>query len=94
MRAKIWNTKKWIKETNPETLKFLFKKLLMDSGFVILGFSECYFKPYGYSCVWLISESHLAIHTFPEHNKSYIELSSCNKEKQKCFEKKLKNKNK
>ena len=30
-------------------------------------------------------ESHFAIHTFPEENKTYIELSSCNEEKQIYF---------
>jgi len=90
MKAKIWNNKKWIKETNPEILKELFENLLIESKFGILSFQEHYFAPQGYSAIWVISESHLAIHTFPEHNKSYIELSSCNKKKQKYFKRKLK----
>lgn len=27
--------------------------------------------------LWLLAESHFAIHTFPEENKMYIEISSC-----------------
>jgi len=38
---------------------------------------EHFFNPFGYSALWLLSESHFAVHTFPEHNQSYIELSSC-----------------
>jgi S-adenosylmethionine decarboxylase len=33
-----------------------------------------------------LAESHLAIHTFPEEGKTYIELSSCNERMQKAFE--------
>ena len=38
------------------------------------------FEPIGWTGIWLLAESHLAIHTFPEENKTYIEISSCNKE--------------
>lgn len=54
--------------------------MLKTSGFGIIGFMEHFFEPQGYTGLWLISESHFAIHTFPEENKTYIELSSCNKE--------------
>jgi S-adenosylmethionine/arginine decarboxylase-like enzyme len=37
--------------------------------------------------LYLLGESHFAIHTFPEHGKSYIELSSCNENMYiKCVE--------
>ena len=42
--------------------------------------SEHPFNPQGYTALWLLSESHFAVHTFPEFGKSYIELSSCNLE--------------
>jgi S-adenosylmethionine/arginine decarboxylase-like enzyme len=78
MRARIWNFSEWIKETNPKLLKKDLTKLLKYSGFGILGLQEHYFKPQGYSALWLLKESHLAIHTFPEESKTYLELSSCN----------------
>ena len=78
MQAIIYNSKYWVAETDPETLKTKLPLLLDQSGYEIVGFSEHYFKPYGYTAVWLLSESHLAVHTFPEENKSYIELSGCN----------------
>ncbi len=77
MKAKIYNISKWIKETDPNKLKNDYSDLLVLSGFDILNFQEHYFKPAGYTALWLLGESHLAIHTFPEENKSYIELSSC-----------------
>lgn len=79
MEAIIDNYNCWIKDTNPISLKVDFEKILIDSGFGILNFIEHYFEPQGYTGLWLISESHFAIHTFPEENKTYIELSSCNR---------------
>ena len=80
MEAKIWNKNGWLKETNPTNLKNNFSDLLGLSGFEILNFIEHYFEPQGYTALWLLGESHLAIHTFPEEQKSYIELSSCNED--------------
>jgi S-adenosylmethionine/arginine decarboxylase-like enzyme len=85
MQAKIWNYSVWIQETNPQKIKEKFDELLNKSGFDVLDIMEYYFKPYGYTCIWLLGESHCAVHTFPEHQKSYIELSSCNLEFYKNF---------
>jgi len=85
MNARIWNFNGWCRETDERYLKFLFQKLLIESGFKIVGFTEYRFKNYGYSCVFLLSESHLALHTFPEHNKTYFELSSCIKKQYTKF---------
>ena len=83
--ANIYNYQLWIDFTNPEQLKMRFEKYLKKSGFTILKFNEHFFSVQGYTCFWLLGESHLAIHTFPESNKSYIELSSCNQEKLEIF---------
>ena len=80
MEAKIYNISGWIKETNPNKLKNRYSDLLGLSGFDILNFQEHYFNPVGWTGLWLLGESHFAIHTFPEESKSYIELSSCNAE--------------
>lgn len=85
MKAEIFKHSQWIEEINPEKLKKKFSKLLYLSDFNVLNFQEHYFTPQGWTGLWLLAESHFAIHTFPEENKSYIELSSCNEEKQICF---------
>ena len=77
MKAQMFNYCTWIEETSPLILKENFKMLLMKSDFNIESFIEKHFDPYGYTCLFLLSESHLAIHTFPEELKTYIELSSC-----------------
>lgn len=80
MLAQIWNNNGWIKETDPDKINAKYTKALKESGFHILGEVEHHFKPQGYTKLWLLGESHFAIHTFPEENKTYFELSSCNKE--------------
>lgn len=80
MQAKMWNNSAWIAETNPSKIKAMFDAILHECGFTILECTEHYFSPQGYTALYLLSESHFAIHTFPEFSKSYIELSSCNME--------------
>ena len=80
MKAWIDNHSSWITETSPEKLKLIFEQILRKSGFGILNFMEHAFEPQGWTGIWLLAESHLAIHTFPEAEKTYIELSSCNRE--------------
>jgi S-adenosylmethionine/arginine decarboxylase-like enzyme len=80
LEAKIDNYSGWVSDCNPQTLKSDFEEMLVKSGFGIINFIEHHFTPQGYTGLWLISESHFAIHTFPEESKTYIELSSCNRE--------------
>lgn len=80
MEAKIWNKNGWVNEIDPKKLKNTFSELLGLSGFDILNFQEHFFTPVGWTGLWLLGESHFAIHTFPEEKKSYIELSSCNED--------------
>lgn len=77
MKAQMHNYSSWINETNPTILFDLFMQKLNNAGFGIENVVEKHFKPQGYTSLFLLSESHFAIHTFPEHNQSYIELSSC-----------------
>ncbi|MCP4181429.1 MAG: spermidine synthase [bacterium] len=80
MKARMYNNSTWINNTNPSSLLEYYKHALTLSGFDILNISEHHFKPQGYTALFLLSESHLAIHTFPEEETAYIELSSCIKE--------------
>jgi S-adenosylmethionine decarboxylase len=83
--AAIYNHRFWTSCCEPNTLKETYEALLKESGFTIVLFNAHYFPEKGYTCFWLLGESHLAIHTFPESEKSYVELSSCNKEKLDTF---------
>lgn len=77
MQAKIYNKRFFLNQCDERWLKSQFEVLLKKSGFHIENFIEKKFEPFGYTALFLLSESHFAIHTFPEENKSYCELSSC-----------------
>lgn len=87
IEANIYNHRFWTECIEPITLKATYEVLLKKAGFTVLQFNEHHFPEQGYTCFWLLGESHLAIHTFPESNKSYVELSSCNQEKLEKFKK-------
>lgn len=93
MKAEIFTYKQWISGTNPSKISELFTDLLIKSDFKIINQIEHHFDIQGYTCLWLISESHLAVHTFPEENKTYVELSSCNEAKNETFKKLLEKEN-
>ena len=77
MEAQMFNYKVWVNNCNPTELFDYFMTELNNAGFGVLDVIEKHFNPQGYTALFLLSESHLAIHTFPEHGKSYIELTSC-----------------
>jgi S-adenosylmethionine decarboxylase len=77
MKPKIYNYQTWIAQTDPHKLFMTYEKLLKQSGFSILKSCEHTFKPHGWTCMWLLGESHLALHTFPESKTTYLELASC-----------------
>jgi len=77
MKAQTYNYSSWINETNPSILFDIFMQKLNDAGFGVVDVIEKHFEPQGYTALFLLSESHFAIHTFPEENQTYIELSSC-----------------
>ncbi len=77
MKAQMHSFSTWIDNCNPEKIIDYYSSLLLSSGFGIESIQEKYFQPYGYTALFLLSESHFAVHTFPEESKTYIELSSC-----------------
>ncbi len=85
MKQLIYNFTAWVNECDPKTLKNMLDSFVDKSDYTVINKTEHYFEPVGYTCLWLLAESHLALHTFPEDNKTYIELSSCNFEKNEHF---------
>lgn len=85
MEARIDTHQVWVQGFDPEILKSKSEKLIIESGFTILNFMEHHFEPQGFTAIWLLAESHCALHTFPEQGKSYLELSSCNLEMYERF---------
>ena len=80
MKPTIYNYQTWDKETDPHKLFMLYERKLIMADFTILKSCEHTFKPHGWTCLWLLGESHLALHTFPEAQTTYVELTSCVKQ--------------
>lgn len=89
MAELIYNHKRWISQVNPDILRVKLDRFLRDSEYTILDFIEHAFTPQGYTAIWLLAESHLAVHTFPENFTTYIELTGCNETMNKQFLKAL-----
>lgn len=87
----IYHYSTYLDLTESKELKHFIQELLSKCEYQVLNFIEHHFSPMGYTCVWLLAESHLALHTFPESRTSYVELSSCSKEKNEKFKLLLEN---
>jgi S-adenosylmethionine decarboxylase len=58
-------------------LKLMCKNLCIENNFTIIGEVDHDFHPQGCSFVFLLSESHLSVHTFPEKNHMSFDLYTC-----------------
>lgn len=89
LHAQIFNLRFWVRSIDPKILKRAFDKILDETDFNILKFSEHHFPVKGYTALWLLAESHLAVHTFPDNGWTYVELSGCNKHKTHAFKRQV-----
>jgi S-adenosylmethionine/arginine decarboxylase-like enzyme len=62
---------------NKLDLKLLCKNICVNNNFNILGEIDYDFYPQGCSFLFLLSESHLSVHTFPEKNHLAFDLYTC-----------------
>ena len=58
-------------------LRELLRKALLKDNFNILNLAEHHFSPEGYSCIFLLGESHADVHTYPEHESFVFNMYSC-----------------
>jgi len=50
---------------------------LNQDRFTILEKASHVFSPKGFTCMVMLAESHVSVHTYPEHNSLYFGLYSC-----------------
>jgi len=62
---------------NMEQLNTMLKQICIDNEFQILNEVQYKFEPIGCSILFLLSESHLSIHTFPEKNHMSFDIYTC-----------------
>jgi S-adenosylmethionine decarboxylase len=62
---------------NMDQLNYVLKQICIDNEFQILNEIQYKFEPIGCSILFLLSESHLSIHTFPEKNHMSFDIYTC-----------------
>jgi len=62
---------------NCDELNSLLKTICRDYDFQILNETHYKFQPIGCSILFLLSESQLSIHTFPEKNHMSFDIYTC-----------------
>jgi len=63
--------------TEPAVLEAILVLAAESAGATVVQSCFHQFSPYGLSGVVVIAESHLAAHTWPEHNAMCLDLFSC-----------------
>jgi S-adenosylmethionine decarboxylase len=58
-------------------LKLMCKNICLNNNYTILGEIDYDFYPEGCTFLFLLSESHLSVHTFPEKNHLAFDLYTC-----------------
>jgi len=58
-------------------LKDCLNEAAVQSGATVVGETFYHFSPYGVSGVVNIAESHIAIHTWPEHKYAAVDVFTC-----------------
>jgi S-adenosylmethionine decarboxylase len=62
---------------NMDGIKAVLDKICENENYTVLGRLEHKFSPEGISIVYLLSESHISIHTFPEREYIALDIYTC-----------------
>jgi len=62
---------------NIDLLKKNIELAIINSGATIINSVEKKFDNNGYTIIFLLSESHCSIHTYPEHKSIFTDLFTC-----------------
>lgn len=60
-----------------ESMFFLLDSLCQKHDFTVLGKMNHVFDPQGMSIIYMLSESHISIHTFPEKRYLAMDIYTC-----------------
>lgn len=62
---------------NSEKIRKLLDNICEKYNYTILNKSEHQFQPQGLTMLYLLSESHISIHTFPEREYFALDIYTC-----------------
>lgn len=77
MICDIKNIKNQALINDPKKLTNLLDNICKTYDYTILNKSQHEFEPQGFTAVYLLSESHISIHTYPENNYAAIDIYTC-----------------
>lgn len=63
-----------------EDLKPIVEEVIKESRLNTISYKYHQFEPHGVTCVYLLRESHLALHTWPEVGYVAIDIFTCDRE--------------
>ena len=58
--------------------KPILSSIVSELNLTVVNEAGHQFQPIGYTFAYVLSESHLTIHTYPEHSSCYIDIFCCN----------------
>lgn len=61
-----------------ESIKPLLDIVIAKCDLHVVAEAGHQFEPFGATYVYVLSESHLSIHTYPEKNAAYMDIFCCN----------------
>lgn len=64
----------------PDRLRAGCVEAINASGMRIVTQAHIEFEPQGMTAVWILAESHMTLHTFPEHGYCSIDVYTCGDE--------------
>ena len=71
----------WVRDprqlNQPDTIRNALIAAAKHGEFTVLNISTHAFSPYGVTAVVLLSESHMSIHTWPEHGYAAVDIFTC-----------------
>ena len=62
---------------NKKEIKKILKQAAIFSGATPLKYQDFKFTPNGLTGVWILSESHVSIHTYPDKNYAHVDIFTC-----------------
>ena len=62
---------------NPQRIKLVLNHICEKYNYTILNKIEHIFQPQGLTMLYLLSESHISIHTFPEREYFALDIYTC-----------------
>lgn len=66
--------------SDSKKIKAPINRLIQKTGLTIVGYATHQFDQ-GYTSVWLLKQSHLSLHSWPEYNFVTLSLEVCNFDK-------------